>query len=65
MALMAADIENKHADTEYKRTLRRWEPWKVIIGAVAATAALAGFVGYKVGSIPAAPIVIQQIPAPR
>lgn len=59
--LMAADIENKRADTDYKRTLRRWEPWKVIIAATAATAALAGFAGYRIGvaTPPPAPIIIQ------
>jgi len=56
---MQTDIENKRADTEYKRTMRRWEPWKVIVATVAATAALAGFVGYKVGTIPPVPIIIQ------
>jgi hypothetical protein len=57
-----AHIENMEADTDYKRTLTRWEPWKVIITAVVAAAAIAGFVGYKIGSIPPAPIIIQQLP---
>lgn len=62
--LMQADIENKRIDSDYKRTMRRWEPWKVIITAIAAAAALGGVVGYKIGSTPPAPIIIQQVPPP-
>lgn len=34
--LMQADIANKHADSEYKRGLLRFEPWKIVITAFAA-----------------------------
>jgi hypothetical protein len=61
---MTADIENKRADTDYKRTMLRWEPWKAILAAVAATAALAGFTGYKIGTVtPPTPPIIINIPA--
>jgi len=36
-----AHIENMEADTEYKRGLLKYEPWKVVITALAAGAALA------------------------
>ena len=36
--LMAADIENKRADTDYKRTMMRWEPWKAMAVAAGAGA---------------------------
>jgi hypothetical protein len=39
---MAADIENKQADTAYKRSLAGWEPWKVLISAVGIAATLMG-----------------------
>lgn len=35
---MAADIENKRADTDYKRTMMRWEPWKAMAVAAGAGA---------------------------
>lgn len=59
---MAADIENKRADTEYKRGLMRFEPWKIVITALAAGGvvggALVGGLSY-LGHTPApAPIVI-------
>ena len=66
--LMQADIENKRADTGYKVTLTRLEPWKTIVAIMAAltvlVGVLAGLVGYKIGSTPPAPIVIQQLPPP-
>lgn len=34
--LMQADIANKRADTEYKRGLLRFEPWKIVLTAMAA-----------------------------
>jgi hypothetical protein len=40
MELMRADIENKRADTEYKRGLLNYEPWKLILAAFGAGAAL-------------------------
>jgi hypothetical protein len=59
-----AHIENMEADTRYKVTLTRIEPWKTIIAALIAVAAIFGFLGYKIGSQPVpAPIVIQ-VPAP-
>jgi hypothetical protein len=56
MELMQADIENKQADTRYKVTLTRVEPWKVIIAAPA----IGGLAGYKLGSMPPQQIIIQQ-----
>jgi hypothetical protein len=35
---MRADIENKQADTRYKRRLADWEPWKVMALAAGAGA---------------------------
>jgi hypothetical protein len=37
---MRADIANKNADTEYKRGLLRYEPWKVALTGLGAGAAL-------------------------
>lgn len=37
---MRADIDNKRADTEYKRGLLRYEPWKVALTGLGAGAAL-------------------------
>jgi hypothetical protein len=37
---MRADIANKKADTEYKRGLLRYEPWKVALTGLGAGAAL-------------------------
>ena len=46
--LMAADIENKRADTVYKQTITTWEPWKALAVAAGAgatiTLALVGIV---------------------
>lgn len=65
--LMEADIANKRADTAYKQGLLRFEPWKIVIAALAAGSilfgALGGLVGYKIGSTPPQPIVIQLPPA--
>jgi negative regulator of sigma E activity len=65
---MRADIQNKRMDTEYKRGLLRWEPWKVMVAALAATAALfgvlGGLAGYRFGAIQSAPqTIVIQIPA--
>jgi hypothetical protein len=49
-------------DTHYKLTMAGFEFWKVLIAGVIAAAAIAGVLGYKLGSIPPAPIVIQQLP---
>ena len=38
MELMRADIENKQADTRYKRRLADWEPWKAMAIAAGAGA---------------------------
>jgi hypothetical protein len=62
--LMQADIENKRADTDYKRGLLRFEPWKIVIAAFAAGGIIFGALGYKIGSTPPAPIIIQQLPSP-
>jgi hypothetical protein len=64
---MLADIDNKRADTQYKVTLTRIEPWKTVIALVAGVSVIvgvvAGLAGYKLGSTqPPAPIVIQ-VPA--
>jgi hypothetical protein len=63
--LMIADIDNKRADTEYKHGLLRWEPWRLVITAVAAGGviggALVGGLSY-LGRQPT-PIVIQLPPA--
>ena len=65
--LMQADIDNKRMDTEYKRGLLRYEPWKIVITAFAAGGIIVGAVGalgYKLGSTsPPQPIIIQ-VPAP-
>jgi hypothetical protein len=37
---MRADIQNKQADTEYKRGLLRYEPWKLGFTAFGAGAAV-------------------------
>jgi hypothetical protein len=37
---MEADIENKQADTRYKRRLADWEPWKAMAPAAGAGATL-------------------------
>jgi hypothetical protein len=39
--LMAAEIANKHADTDLKREQVRWEPWKALSAAFAAGIAVA------------------------
>jgi formate/nitrite transporter FocA (FNT family) len=36
----AAHIENMQADTEYKRGLLKYEPWKIVVTAMGAGAAL-------------------------
>jgi hypothetical protein len=42
MAQMRADIENKGADTTYKRRLADYEPWKLAVSGMVAGAALMG-----------------------
>jgi hypothetical protein len=37
---MKADIANKEADTQYKRGLLLWEPWKVLAAGIGAGAAI-------------------------
>jgi hypothetical protein len=41
IALMHADIANKHADTRLKEEQARWEPWKALSAAFAAGIAVA------------------------
>ena len=61
---MQAANENRPADTDYKRGLLRFEPWKIVIAAFAAAGIIFGAIGYKLDSIPPPPIVIQQLPPP-
>jgi hypothetical protein len=42
MELMKADIPNKDADTAYKQGLLKYEPWKLILGGMAAGGAVLG-----------------------
>jgi hypothetical protein len=53
--LMQADIANKIADTEYKKGLLEYEPWKVMATVMLATASvftvLGGIVGYLIGHL--------------
>jgi hypothetical protein len=50
MEQMRADIANKTADTEYKRGLLRYEPWKLVLTTgVSALLAVAAAVGAGVG----------------
>jgi len=44
MAVMRADLANKEADTRLKRRLTDLEPWKIVLAAAGAGAALAGAV---------------------
>jgi hypothetical protein len=59
---MQAANENRPADTDYKRGLLRLAPWKIVIAAFAAAGIIFGALGYKLGSTPPAPIIIQQLP---
>ena len=58
---MQAANENRPADTDYKRGLLRFAPWKIVIAAFAAAGIIFGALGYKLGSTPT-PIIIQQLP---
>ncbi len=49
MAILRADLANKEADTEYKRGLLRYEPWKVFATAITASAAFFGALGGVIG----------------
>lgn len=42
MAQIRADIANKEADSEYKKGLLKYEPWKVVLGAFLSGAATLG-----------------------
>jgi len=42
MAVMRADLANKTADTEYKRGLLKYEPWKIVLAAFLSGAATLG-----------------------
>jgi len=59
---MQAANENRPADTDYKRGLLRLAPWKIVIAAVAGGGIIFGALGYKLGSTPPAPIIIQKLP---
>jgi hypothetical protein len=61
---MQAANENRPTDTDYKRGLLRFDPWKIVIAAFAAAGIIFGVLGYKLGSTPPAPIIIQQLPPP-
>lgn len=61
-----ARIDQLHADADHKRQelniapkLWRIEFWKVIIAGFAAVGIICGSLGYKIGSTPPPPIVIQ------
>jgi hypothetical protein len=58
---MQAANENRPADTDYKRGLLRFAPWKIVIAAFAAAGIIFGALGYKLGST-TPPIIIQQLP---
>ena len=47
---MEAANENRPADTDYKRGLLRFAPWKIVIAAFAAAAIIFGALGYKLDS---------------
>lgn len=73
MALIRADTANKNADSDYKKGLLRYEPWKVAFTGLAAGAALAGVfiaLGGYLHRDPAPPQIIfqpgsiQVLPAP-
>lgn len=56
--IMQAELANKTADTEYKRGLLRFEPWKIVVTAfaaggalVAGTAAAMGLILHALGKI--------------
>jgi hypothetical protein len=59
----AADTDLKRVETDLNRKRLFWETPRAILLIVATTAAivggLAGALGYKIGTTPAAPIVIQ------
>jgi hypothetical protein len=42
MAVMRADLANKAADTDYKRGLLKYEPWKIVLAAFLSGAATLG-----------------------
>jgi hypothetical protein len=46
---MHADMDNKMADTAYKQGLLKFEPWKIVISAFAASAAVFGVIGGVLG----------------
>jgi hypothetical protein len=59
---MQAANENRPTDTDYKRGLLRFEPWKIVIAAFAAAGIIFGALGYKLSSTPPAPIIQQLSP---
>lgn len=52
-------------DVQLRRKQVFWETPKAILLIVATTATIAGLLGYKFGSTPPQPIVIQLLPAPK
>jgi hypothetical protein len=46
---MHADIDNKMADTAYKQGLLKYEPWKLVVSALTASAAVFGVIGGVLG----------------
>jgi hypothetical protein len=64
-----ARIDQLHSDAERKRQeldlapkLWRIEVWKVVIAAFVASGIICGALGYKLGTTPPAPIIIQLPP---
>jgi hypothetical protein len=46
---MHADIDNKMADTAYTKRLADYEPWKLVVSALTASAAMFGVIGDVLG----------------
>jgi hypothetical protein len=61
---LRADADRKRQEFELAPKLYRLEYWKTLIAAMAAVALLTGVLGYKIGAVPPAPIIIQ-LPATR
>jgi anti-sigma-K factor RskA len=58
-----ADADRKTQEIAAAPRLWRVEIWKLVIAALAAVGIISGALGYKLGSTPPAPIVIQLPPA--
>jgi hypothetical protein len=59
-----ADAERRIQEMAAAPKLFRVEVWKIVVAGVAAVGLLTGALGYKIGSTPPAPIVIQ-LPSSR